>query len=276
MNGAPIIEANGARIPALGFGTWQLRGKDCVAAVECALATGYRHLDTARMYGNEREVGEGLRASGLNRDEVFVTTKVWRDDIAAGTLERSAEASVKDIGVGPVDLLLIHWPNAAIPLRDSIAALCNTRRQGLARNIGVSNFPVALLEEALSLATEPLVANQCEYHPRLDQSAVIAACRRHGLAFVSYSPLGKGDLAKDPAIAAIAARIGRTPSQVVLRWHMQQDGVAAIPRSGTPAHIRENFGAFDFALSADEMSAISGLRRKGGRMVDMGWARWDS
>lgn len=271
----PIIEANGARIPALGFGTWQLRGGPCVEAVTAALATGYRHVDTARMYGNEREVGEALRASGVKRDDIFLTTKVWRDDIGAGALERSAEASLRDLDVGPVDLLLVHWPNAAIPLRDSIAALCNARRLGLARHIGVSNFPSAMLEEAIALATEPLVANQCEYHPRLDQGAVIAACRRHGLAFVSYSPLGRGDLMKDATIAGIARRLGRTASQVVLRWHVQQQGVAAIPRSGTPSHIAENFALADFALADEDMWAISALASGKGRLVDMGWVRWD-
>ncbi|MDE2363357.1 MAG: aldo/keto reductase [Hyphomicrobiales bacterium] len=276
MHGPHFIEANGAKIPAVGFGTWQLRAGACVRAVDAALGAGYRHIDTARMYGNEREVGEAIRASSVSREEVFVTTKVWREDIGAGALERSAEASVRDIGIGPVDLLLIHWPNAAIPLRASIGALCNARRQGLARHIGVSNFPVALLEEALGLATEPLVANQCEYHPRLDQNAVIAACRRHGLAFVSYSPLGKGDIVNAAAVRAIADRLGRAPAQVVLRWHIQQPGVAAIPRSGSPAHIAENFGLFDFSLSADDMAAISALARKDGRLVDMGWARFDS
>ena len=275
MNEQIVIDANGARIPALGFGTWQLRGAACVAAVETALAAGYRHIDTARMYGNEQAVGEALRASGLRRDDMFVTTKVWRDDIGAGALERSAEASLRDLGLDSVDLLLIHWPNAAIPLKDSIGALCNARRRGVARHIGVSNFPTALLEQAVSLATEPLVANQCEYHPRLDQAAVIAACKRHGLAFVSYSPLGKGGLLADPTLMSIAGRLGRKPSQVVLRWHVQQ-GVAAIPRSGSPAHIRDNFGVFDFALDDADMAAISALRRSDGRMVDTGWARWDA
>ena len=156
-----VIEANGARIPALGFGTWQLRDEACVSAVETALACGYRHIDTARMYANEKPVGQGLRASGLKRDAVFVTTKVWREEIGAGALERSAEASLRDLGLDQVDLLLIHWPNAGIPLKDSIGALCNARRRGLARNIGVSNFPVALLDEAVALSIEPLVANQC-------------------------------------------------------------------------------------------------------------------
>ncbi|MCC2102359.1 MAG: aldo/keto reductase, partial [Hyphomicrobiales bacterium] len=234
MSEQVFIDANGARIPALGFGTWQLREEACVSAVETALSCGYRHIDTARMYGNEKAVGHGLRGSGLKRDDVFVTTKVWHDDISSGALERSAEASLRDLGLDAVDLLLIHWPNAAIPLKDSIAALCNARRRGLARNIGVSNFSVALLNEAAALSSEPLVANQCEYHPRLDQSAVIAACRRHRLAFVSYSPLGKGDMLAEPVITDIARRVARKPSQVVLRWHVQQ-GVATIPRSGSPA-----------------------------------------
>ena len=274
MSEQVFIDANGARIPALGFGTWQLREEACVSAVETALSCGYRHIDTARMYGNEKAVGHGLRGSGLKRDDVFVTTKVWRDDISSGALERSAEASLRDLGLDAVDLLLIHWPNAAIPLKDSIAALCNARRRGLARNIGVSNFSVALLNEAAALSSEPLVANQCEYHPRLDQSAVIAACRRHRLASVSYSPLGKGDMLAEPVITDIARRVARKPSQVVLRWHVQQ-GVATIPRSGSPAHIRDNFDVFDFALSDADMAAISGLRRGNGRMVDMGWVAWD-
>ena len=274
MSEQVFIDANGARIPALGFGTWQLREEACVSAVETALSCGYRHIDTARMYGNEKAVGHGLRGSGLKRDDVFVTTKVWRDDISSGALERSAEASLRDLGLDQVDLLLIHWPNAAIPLKDSIAALCNARRRGLARNIGVSNFSVALLNEATALSSEPLVANQCEYHPRLDQSAVIAACRRHRLAFVSYSPLGKGDMLAEPVITDIARRVARKPSQVVLRWHVQQ-GVATIPRSGSPAHIRDNFDVFDFALSDADMAAISGLHRGNGRMVDMGWVAWD-
>lgn len=275
MTDISIVEANGARIPSIGFGTWQLRGQDCVAAVQAALSAGYRHIDTARMYANEDAVGQGLRASGLTRDEVFVTTKVWRDQIGAGALEKSAEASLRDLKLDQVDLLLIHWPNAAIPLKESIGALCNAKKRGLARHVGVSNFPVALMEEAIALASEPLVANQCEYHPRLDQSAVIAACRKHGLAFVSYSPLGKGGLTADPAIVAIAERLGRRPAQIILRWHVQQ-GVVAIPRSGSPAHIRDNFGVFDFALSDADMAAIFALARKDGRMVDMGWSRWDA
>ena len=273
---APLVRANGAEIPAIGLGTWQLRGDAASEAVAHALTVGYRGIDTAAMYDNEEAVGAGIRAAGRPRDEVFVTTKVWYTDLAPADLQRSAEASLKRLGLSEVDLLLIHWPNAAIPLEGTIAALCEAKRRGLARHVGVSNFPVALVERAVTAATEPLVANQCEYHPRLDQSKVIAACRRHGLAFISYCPIGKGALLETPAVTDIAARHGRTPAQVVLRWHVQQ-GVAAIPKSGNATRIAENLDVFGFALSDEEMRTLASLARPDGRMVDPGWApRWDA
>ena len=271
-----VVHANGAAIPAIGLGTWQLRGEECVRAVAQALGVGYRHLDTAAMYGNEEAVGEGLRASDQPRDDVHVTTKVWYADLAPGDLERSAEASLKRLGLTEVDLLLIHWPNPAMGLDGPIRALCEAKRRGLARHIGVSNFTVALLDEAVRLATEPLVANQCEYHPYLDQGAVLAACRRHGLAFASYSPLGRGGLTDDPVIGAIARAHGRTPGQVVLRWHVQQPGVVAIPKSGNPERIAQNLQVFDFALSDEEMARLHGLARPDGRLVRTSWEpAWD-
>ena len=273
---APLVRANGAAIPALGLGTWAARGGDCAAAVAHALKVGYRHIDTAAMYGNEEEVGEGMRVAGVPRDEVFVTTKVWPSDIGWGALQRSAEASLRRLGLDAVDLLLIHWPNPAIPLADSIRALCDARRQGLARHVGVSNFPVVMLEEALRLAEAPLVANQCEYHPHLDQSKLLAACRRHGLAFAAYCPLGRGTLVADGTVQAIAAARGRTPAQVLLRWHVQQEGVIALPKSANPARIAENFSIFDFTLSDAEMARLSGLAHARGRVVDIGGApAWD-
>jgi diketogulonate reductase-like aldo/keto reductase len=271
------VTANGAKIPVIGLGTWELSGDTCVKAVEAALACGYRHIDTARMYGNEVEVGEGLRAGGLPRDDVFVTTKVWYDDLAAGDLERAAEASLKRLGLDHVDLLLIHWPNPAIPLAESIPALCTAKRRGLSRHIGVANFPVALLDEAVELANEKLVVNQCEYHPHLDQSAVLAACRRHDIAFTSYCPLGRGGLIDDAAIGDIARRLGRTASQIMLRWHVQQDGVVAIPRSRSPAHIQENGQVFDFALSEADMAALFAMRRPDARIAKPTWQPvWDA
>ena len=273
---APTIEAHGAAIPALGLGTWQLRGDECAEAVRAALDVGYRHVDTAAMYGNEEAVGAGLKASGVAREEVFVTTKVWPDDLAPADLRRSAEASLKRLGLNQVDLLLIHWPNARIPLGNTVRALCAAKRAGIARHVGVANFTVRLLDEAVRLADEPIVANQCEYHPYLDQGAVIAACRRHGVAFVSYCPIGKAQVLSEPAIRTIAAAHGRTAAQVVLRWHLQQ-GVAAIPKSGNPGRIAENFSVLDFVLADDEMARISALARRGGRMVAPSWSpQWDA
>jgi diketogulonate reductase-like aldo/keto reductase len=269
------IEAHGAKIPALGLGTWQLRGDECAGAVKTALDIGYRHVDTAAMYGNEEAVGAGLKASGVAREEVFVTTKVWYEDLASADLRRSAEASLKRLGLSEVDLLLIHWPNARIPLVGTIEALCAAKRAGLARHVGVANFTVRLLDEAVRLADEPIVANQCEHHPYLAQDAVIAACRRHGAAFVSYCPLGKAQALSEPAVRAVAEAHGRTPAQVVLRWHLQQ-GVAAIPKSGNPARIAENFSVSGFKLTEDEMARISGLARRSGRMVSPSWSpAWD-
>lgn len=276
MPEAHKVRANGAAIPAVGLGTWQMSGDACSQAVQWALEAGYRHLDTAAMYGNEREVGAGLKASGRARDEVFVTTKVWLDDIRPGDLERSAEASLKRLDLDQVDLLLIHWPNAAVPLDRSTAALCKAKSLGLARHIGVSNYTVAMLDEAVRLATEPLVVNQVEYHPYLDQSRVREACRRHGLALTAYCPLGRSGVFTDPVLAAIADARGRSVSQIVLRWHVQQDGVAAIPKSGTRKHIADNLAIFDFELSPEEMSRISGLARPDGRVVDPSFApAWD-
>jgi diketogulonate reductase-like aldo/keto reductase len=272
----PIVESHGAKIPAIGLGTWQLSAETCTRAVIAALECGYRHVDTAKMYGNEVEVGEGLKSAGVPRDEVFVTTKVWREDLHDGDLQRSAEGSLKRLGLDKLDLLLIHWPNRTIPVKESIKALCETRVRGLTRHIGVSNFPVALLEQALAVASEPIVTNQCEYHPWLDQTKVLAACRKHGVSFTSYCPLGRGEGPRDPEIKKIAEGHNKTPSQVLLRWHIQQPDVIAIPRSGTPAHIAENIAIGDFELSEEEMDAISGMARKDGRIVDFDWAPdWD-
>lgn len=276
---SPYVEAHGARIPARGFGTFQLRDDICRNAVAAALDIGYRHIDTAAMYGNEVEVGEAIRDSAAGRDDIFVTTKVWTDDIEENALLSSARASLGRLGLDRVDLLLIHWPNRTIPLSSSIKGLCRARQEGLTSHIGVSNFPVAMLEEAAALAAthgEPLVANQCEHHPFLDQSKVIAACEAHGIAFTSYSPLGRGDIVKNEIVDDIAKTHGRKPSQVILRWHLQQK-IVAIPRSSTPAHIADNFAIEDFELSATDMARISALHRKDGRMVTPAFAPdWDT
>jgi diketogulonate reductase-like aldo/keto reductase len=272
----PRLRAQGIEIPVLGLGTWRLSGDICRAAVAAALACGYRHIDTAKAYGNEAEVGAAVRTSGLRREEVFITTKIWYEDLGQNALGRAAEQSLDRLGLDHVDLLLIHWPNAQIPLAETIGALGATQARGLTRSIGVSNFPVALLAQAWQVTQEPLVVNQCEYHPGLDQRALLSACRMHGMAFTSYCPLGRGRLFSHPKIVAIAAAHHKTPAQIILRWHIQQPDVVAIPKSAAPARIEENINIFDFVLTEPEMQAISALRGADGRTVNPGWApEWD-
>lgn len=272
------VSAHGAEIPAIGFGTWTLEGDEAASLVAQAVDAGYRHIDTAAMYGNEEAVGAGLRAGGLARDEVFLTTKIWHTDLAEADLLASLQASLDRLQVEQVDLALIHWPSTTgVPLAESIEALNACHERGWARHIGVSNFPVKLLDEAVSLSGRPLVCNQVEYHPMLNQDVVHSACRRHGMAMVSYCPLFRGGDAFAVAPVAEAAKAhGRSPAQIILRWHVQQDGVIAIPRTRTPSRIAENLAIFDFELSEAEMAAISALTAASKRICDFDFAPdWD-
>lgn len=269
------LDAKAVRIPALGLGTWQLNGRDCARIVEQAIRLGYRHFDTAQMYGNEREVGEGIRASGVKREEVFVTTKVAPDNLAPMPLARSVKASVAALRLGEIDLLLLHWPNRGVPLAETIDALVGVKRDGLVRNIGVSNYTVALIEEASRLSGDRLVCNQFEFHPYLDQSKVLAACRAHDMAAVAYSPIAKGSTKSDSVLTRIGKVYGKTGAQVSLRWLIQQ-GVGAIPRTSKVERLAENIAIFDFALTNAEMQEISGLARPDARLVDWAWSpKWD-
>lgn len=269
------VEANGARIPLIGLGTWELNGSACERIVEEALRLGYRHIDTAAMYENEREVGQGFRASGVPRDQVFVTTKVWTSDFAPRDLERSAKESLKKLKLSETDLLLLHWPSKTIPLADTIGALCKVKREGLTRHIGISNFTVPLIEQAMKLSSEPLVCNQFECHPFLDQSKLIAATKRHGMAVVAYAPTAKGKSKNDPVLARIGKAHGKSAVQVCLRWLVQQD-IVAIPRTSKPERLKQNIDVFDFALTESEMQEISALSGRKERLVDWsGSPQWD-
>jgi 2,5-diketo-D-gluconate reductase B len=270
-----MIEANGATIPALGLGTWELRGRTCARIVEQALTLGYRHIDTAQVYENEQEVGEGLRASGLRRNEVFLTTKVWTTHFAPHDLERSTKESLVRLRVSEVDLLLLHWPNSHVPLAETLGALAHAKTLGLARHIGVSNFTVALLDEAVAASPEPLVCNQVEYHPYLDQTKVREACARHGLALVAYSPIAKGKIKNDPTLARIGHVHGKSPAQVCLRWLVQQN-VVAIPRTSKIERLSENLDVFDFELTEQDMADIFAMGSPEGRMTNFAFApKWD-
>jgi 2,5-diketo-D-gluconate reductase B len=263
------VDGNGAAIPALGFGTWELRDAQARRMVEAAVEIGYRHIDTAQMYGNEAEVGAALKASGLKRRELFVTTKVWPDRFRDGALQHSVAASLEKLQLAAVDLLLLHWPNPDVPLAETIGALNDCAARGWARHIGVSNFTTAMVEEAVRLSERPLATDQVEYHPFLSQDAVLATCRRHGLALTAYCPLARGRVFKDATLARIGQRHGKTVGQVALRWLVQQEGVVAIPRSSSPEHARSNFAIFDFALSEHEMAEIKALGAPTGRIVDV-------
>ena len=262
----PTLSAHGAEIPAIGFGTSSLG--DCGEIVATALKVGYRHIDTAWKYGTERGVGEGMRASGVPRSEIFLATKVSHEFLRADDFARSLDESLKTLGVDFVDLLLVHWPNPEIPLSEPIPALARAKRQGLTRHIGVANFNIAMLDEAIRLCPEPLVNLQAEYHAHLDQTKLIEACRRHGLIFTAYCPLGRGRLLRDPVLADIAARKGRPLAQIALRWLVQQGNIIPIPRSSNPARMAENLGVFDFALSEEEMKRIAALKQPDGRIAD--------
>jgi 2,5-diketo-D-gluconate reductase B len=270
-----MIEANGARIPALGLGTWELRGRTCARIVEQALTLGYRHIDTAQVYENEQEVGEGLRASRVRRSELFLTTKVWTTHFAPNDLERSTKESLVRLRVSDVDLLLLHWPNSHVPLAETLGALAHAKTLGLTRHIGVSNFTVALLDEAVALSPEPLVCNQVEYHPYLEQTKIREACARHGIAMVAYSPIAKGKIRNDPTLTRIGHAHGKSPAQICLRWLVQQN-VVAIPRTSKIERLSENLDVFDFELSAQDMTDIFAMGSAGGRMTDFAFApKWD-
>lgn len=264
---APTISAHGATMPVIGYGTMELpqRPAELVAA---AIRAGYRHIDTARKYGTEQFVGEGIRASGIPRSELFVTTKVTEENAREKDFMRSVETSLKTLGLDHVDLLLVHWPQPKVPFKETLGALAGAKRQGMTRHIGVSNFTLAMLDEAVSVCPEPLVTNQIEYHAYLPQDRMLAALKRHGMILTAYCPVARGKLLSDPVVGEIAMRHNKTPAQICLRWLVQQPGVAAVPRALEESHIVDNLNIFDFALDDDEMRRLFALRSRQIRIAD--------
>jgi 2,5-diketo-D-gluconate reductase B len=261
------LAAHGANMPAIGYGTMELpqRPAELVAyAIEC----GYRLIDTARKYGTEERVGEGIRASGIARGELWVTTKVTELDAHEADFLRSAETSLKALGLDYVDLLLVHWPQPKVPFKETLGALAKAKRRGLTRHIGVSNFTLAMLEEAVQACPEPLITNQIEYHAYLPQDRMLAALKRHGMILTAYCPVARGKLLVDPVVGEIAKTRGKTHAQICLRWLIQQPMVAVVPRALEEAHIKENLDVYDFSLSEDEMRRISALRSRNIRIAN--------
>lgn len=261
------ITANGAEIPALGFGTFRVSAADTLRMVPAALKLGFRHIDTAQIYGNEAQVGEGIAASGVKRGDIFLTTKVWVTNYAHDAFLASVDESLKKLKTDYVDLLLLHWPNPAVPLAEQIGALNAVRTAGKVRHMGVSNFNTALMAEAIALSDGPLVTNQIEFHPFIDQSKVIAAARAAGLSLTAYYAMADGKVFAEPVLNNIAAAHKRSVAQVVLRWVVQQEGFVALSKTVSEARAAENAAIFDFALSDAEMAAISALARPDGRIV---------
>lgn len=269
----PIVTCLGASMPKLGFGTGRIGDKSNIDAygevVAHALTLGYRHIDTAWKYFTEKAVGEGIRASGVPRDEIFLTTKVSHEYLRADDVARMVDESLNNLQLDYVDLLMVHWPSPdKVPLAETMNALAKAKREGKARNLGVANFNIAMIEEAMRLCPAPIVNVQVEYHPYLDQTKLLAAVRRLGLTLTAYCPLGRGRILSDPVLAAIAHARGKTVAQVVLRWHLQQPNVIPIPRSSNPGRQAENLDIFDFTLSDDEMKRIHALARPDGRIAN--------
>lgn len=259
----------GEPVPALGFGTWQITGKACREAVAHALALGYRHVDTAQAYDNEEDVGAGLRDAGVPRDEIFLTTKLWVEDLGPREMRRATEESLQRLRVDYVDLLLIHWPTENMRMEETLGAMRTLQEEGRTRHVGVSNFTPTLLRQAMEHAR--IFCNQVEYHPFLGQDRLREMARGHDLLLTAYSPLARGRVLEDETLRDIAGTHGKTPAQVTLRWLLQQEKVAAIPKATSRKHREANFDVFDFELSEDEMDRIFDLARDE-RLIDPAWA----
>lgn len=260
-------------MPALGFGTSRMVGDECRHGVEHALAVGYRHIDTAQGYNNEREVGEGLLRSGVSREDVWLTTKLKPDWFGAADAAAKTEASLKALAVEYVDLLLLHWPNPNVPLEETFAALAPLVEDGRVRHLGVSNFTPTMTRDAHALA--PILVNQVEYHPYLHQRFLLDVMHDLDMLLTAYCPLAQGEVVTDPVIMEIADAHNKTAAQVALRWLLQQPRVTAIPKAASAKHREANLGALDFNLREDEMVALFDLEAER-RLVDPDFApNWE-
>lgn len=259
------IELQGEKIPALGLGTWQMKGTSCEKAVKSALNIGYRHIDTAQAYRNEEIVGKAIKNSDVSRDEIWLTTKIWRSNFRHEDVINSVNKSLERLQTDYIDLLLIHWPSEKISFEETLNAMNDLVDEGKIRKIGISNFTPEQMEEAQQSSDEPLFTNQVEYHPFLDQSRVLSKCRNMNMMLTAYSPLARGDIMDNDTLRDIGEKYGKTPAQISLRWLIQQDEVSAIPKASSREHQEDNFDIFDFELDQNEVERINelgGNRRK--------------
>lgn len=255
------VELHGAKVPVIGFGTWDIRGQEGKKAILSALSLGYRHIDTAEFYENEEQVGSALQDSGIPRNEVFLTTKVWYTHLRKEEVKRSCEASLKKLRTDYVDLYLIHWPTESVPLKETIQAMEELKMEGKVRFLGVSNFDVPLLEKARQIASSPILTNQVECHPYLAQKELLQYCQKQKIILTAYSPLARGRILGDSVLQSIGRKYGKSANQIALRWLIQQEMVVAIPKAQSVVHQKENLDIFDFYLTPEEMEEISRLDR---------------
>ncbi|MEM5516899.1 aldo/keto reductase [Henriciella sp. AS95] len=266
----------GTEIPTIGFGTWKLKEETAQMCVSKAIEAGYRMIDTAQAYENETYVGRGISDAQLPREDLWVTTKVWMSEFNDGDLQKSVERSVEKLGTDYCDLILLHWPNDDVPLEETLGALNEVRDKGLTGNIGVSNFTSKQLGQAVKLSRAPILTNQVEYHPFINQTPVLEAAHALGMSVTAYSPLAQGKVFDSPVIQEIGDKYGKSPAQVAMRWLTQQPGVIAIPRSSSPEHIASNNDVLDFELTAQEMGRITALNANETRLINPSWAPdWD-
>jgi diketogulonate reductase-like aldo/keto reductase len=261
-----IVKAYGAEIPALGFGVFRMSDAEVEAVVPAALEAGFRHFDTAQIYGNEAALGRALAAAGARREDLFLTTKVWGDNYSPGKFASSVDESLEKLKVDQIDLLLLHWPGEKVAIADQIALLNEVQAAGKTRFIGVSNQNIAQMRGSAALSTAPIVTNQIEVHPYIDQSAVAAAAKAAGIAITAYFSMADGAVPRDPVLQAIGARHGKSAAQVALRWLVQQ-GFIALSKTARPARVAENFAIFDFMLGDDDMAAVGKLAHANKRLV---------
>jgi 2,5-diketo-D-gluconate reductase B len=262
------LAIGGAHLPRLGFGTYGMSGSGLQKILIVALRHGFRHIDTAQMYQNEADVGAAIRASGIPRQDIFVTTKVWVDNYPAERFAASVDRSLLDLQSDYIDLLLVHWPRGSVSIAEQVEGLNRSVEAGKVRHIGVSNFNADMMQSAIKLSQHPIVTNQVEYHPFLDQSALLKAVNANKTSLMAYCGMALGRVFESPILKEIAARNRRTIAQVVLRWLIQQPQVAALSRTEKLERIVDNVRVFDFELSQEDMQTITMLRNSGSRIVN--------
>jgi len=272
------IEKNGIKVPKLGFGTWKLEGDKCIDGVKMALDIGYRHIDTAQAYGNEAQVGSALKESGIKREDIFLTTKIWRNNLNPELISNSFEESLEKLKTDYVDLLLIHWPTEDLaPFAEQIVALEELLKVSKTKNIGISNFTTEQIKYVKDELDSAVITNQVEYHPYLSQAKIIDCLKERDMFLTAYSPLARGKATTDSHIIEIAEKYGKTASQVTLRWLIQQGDVVAIPKASSERNIRANFDIFDFEISPEDMQRIFDMSEPDGRIINPDFApKWDN